>query len=61
LDADLAGAFDRIAHDHILAMLGTFPARGMVAQWLRAGVVENGRLHRTEEELRKAVWSAPCC
>jgi RNA-directed DNA polymerase len=45
----LAGAFDRIAHDHILAMLGTFPARGMVAQWLRAGVVENGRLHRTEE------------
>jgi RNA-directed DNA polymerase len=49
LDADLAGAFDRIAHDHILAMLGTFPARGMIAQWLRAGVVENGRLHRTEE------------
>ena len=49
LDADLAGAFDRIAHDHILAMLGTFPARGMVAQWLKAGVVENGRLHRTEE------------
>ena len=30
-------------------MLGTFPARGMVAQWLKAGVVENGRLHRTEE------------
>jgi RNA-directed DNA polymerase len=49
LDADLAGAFDRIAHDHILAMLGTFPARGMVAQWLRAGVVEYGRLSRTEE------------
>jgi RNA-directed DNA polymerase len=49
LDADLAGAFDRIAHDHILAMLGTFPARGMVEQWLKAGVVEQGRLHRTEE------------
>ena len=49
LDADLAGAFDKIAHDHILAMLGTFPAREMVAQWLRAGVVEHGRLHRTEE------------
>jgi RNA-directed DNA polymerase len=27
LDADLAAAFDRIAHDHLLAMLGTFPAR----------------------------------
>jgi RNA-directed DNA polymerase len=30
LDADLAGAFDKIAHDHILTMLGTFPARGMI-------------------------------
>jgi RNA-directed DNA polymerase len=49
LDADLAGAFDKIAHDHILAMLGSFPAREMVGQWLRAGVVENGRLSRTEE------------
>jgi RNA-directed DNA polymerase len=49
LDADLAGAFDRIVHDHILTMLGTFPARGMVKQWLKAGVVENGRLQRTEE------------
>lgn len=49
LDADLAGAFDKVAHDHILTMLGTFPARGMVRQWLRAGVVEDGRLLRTEE------------
>ena len=49
LDADLASAFDKIGHDHILAMLGTFPARGMVRQWLKAGVVENGRLPRTEE------------
>ncbi len=49
LDADLAAAFDKIAHDHLLTMLGTFPARGMVRQWLKAGVVENGRLSRTEE------------
>jgi len=49
LDADLAAAFDRIAHDHILAVLGTFPARGMIRQWLKAGVVENGRLARTED------------
>jgi RNA-directed DNA polymerase len=49
LDADLAGAFDRITHDHILTMLGSFPARGMIRQWLKAGVVEDGRLHRTEE------------
>ena len=49
LDADLAGAFDRIAHDHILQQLGSFPARGMIRQWLKAGVVEQGRLQRTEE------------
>jgi RNA-directed DNA polymerase len=49
LDADLAQAFDKLAHDHILAMLGTFPAREMVAQWLKAGVVDHGRLHRTED------------
>ena len=49
LDADLAGAFDRIAHDHILSQIGAFPARGMIREWLRAGVVANGRLHRTEE------------
>jgi RNA-directed DNA polymerase len=49
LDADLAGAFDRIAHDHILQQLGSFPARGMVRQWLKAGVVEQGQLRRTEE------------
>jgi RNA-directed DNA polymerase len=49
LDADLAGAFDRIAHRHILNQLGTFPARRMIWQWLKAGVVENGRLHRTQE------------
>jgi RNA-directed DNA polymerase len=49
LDADLAQAFDRLAHDHILHALGTFPARGMVAQWLKAGVVEQDRLQRTED------------
>ena len=54
LDADLAGAFDRIGHDHLMTMLGTFPARGMVRAWLKAGVVENGRLFRTEEEIGRA-------
>jgi RNA-directed DNA polymerase len=48
LDADLAQAFDKLGHDHILNQLGTFPARGMIRQWLKAGVVEQGRLHRTE-------------
>ena len=49
LDADLASAFDKLAHSHILQMLGTFPARGMVKQWLKAGVVEDGHLSPTED------------
>jgi RNA-directed DNA polymerase len=49
LDADLAAAFDRIDHSHILRQLGWFPARGMVKQWLKAGVVEDGRFAPTEE------------
>jgi len=61
LDADLAGAFDRIVHDHILTMLGTFPARGMVWQWLKAGVVENGRLHQTEEGTPQGGVVSRCC
>jgi RNA-directed DNA polymerase len=59
LDADLAGAFDRIAHDHILTMLGTFPARGMIRQWLKAGVVEQGRFHRTEEGTPQGGVASP--
>lgn len=49
LDADLSAAFDRIDHDRLLGHLGTFPARGMVAGWLAAGVVEQGRFAPTDE------------
>jgi len=49
LDADLAAAFDRIDHSCLLGTLGTFPARELIAGWLRAGVVEQGRFAPTEE------------
>ena len=49
LDADLAAAFDRLNHDHILRSLGTFPARELVRQWLTAGVIEDGRFTPTDE------------
>ena len=49
LDADLAAAFDRIDHTELLDRLGTFPARKHVEQWLKAGVVEQGRFAPTEE------------
>jgi len=49
LDADLAAAFDRIDHEHLLSQLGTFPAREQIAGWLKAGVIEKGHFTPTEE------------
>lgn len=49
LDADLKAAFDHINHDHLLASVGTFPARGLIERWLAAGVVEQGWLTATDE------------
>jgi RNA-directed DNA polymerase len=50
LDADLAAAFDRIDHDRLLAALGDFPARGMIRDWLKAGVFEAGKGFAATEE-----------
>src|SRR6266536_2126088 len=43
LDADLAAAFDKISHEYLLETLGGFPARGMIAGWLKAGIFEAGK------------------
>jgi RNA-directed DNA polymerase len=59
LDADLAAAFDRIDHSHLLAQLGTFPARELVAKWLKAGVVEQGRFTPTEEGTPQGGVASP--
>jgi RNA-directed DNA polymerase len=43
VDADLAAAFDKIGHSELLAAIGDFPGRGMIRDWLTAGVFEPGR------------------
>ena len=43
LDADLAAAFDKLDHDHLMSAIGSFPARGMIRAWLKAGVFEPGK------------------
>ena len=50
LDADLAGAFDKIDHEHLLKAIGGFPARGMIAGWLRAGISEAGKGYSPTKE-----------
>jgi RNA-directed DNA polymerase len=50
LDADLAKAFDKIDHNHLLAMVGSFPGRGMISDWLKAGVFEHGKGFAPTEE-----------
>ncbi len=47
LDADIAGCFDQINHECLLQQVGNFPARGLIAGWLRAGYMEYGALHST--------------
>ena len=49
LDADLHGAFDHIDHDFVLGLIGSFPGRGMIRAWLKAGVVTDGRFAPTEQ------------
>ncbi|MGR3933368.1 group II intron reverse transcriptase/maturase [Streptomyces sp. BRA346] len=49
LDADLSAAFDRINHDHLLDLIGQFPGRAAIRGWLKAGVMEGGRLAPTDE------------
>ena len=61
LDADLAGAFDKIDHGHLLEMIGTFPARELVAGWLKAGVFEAGKgFAPTEEGTPQGGGISPC-
>jgi len=43
LDADLASAFDKIDHARLLEALGSFPARELIRDWLKAGVIEAGK------------------
>jgi RNA-directed DNA polymerase len=49
LDADLTGAFDHIDHNQLLERLGSFPARGAIRAWLKAGVMDQGGFSPTLE------------
>ena len=48
VDADIQGAFDHISHDTLLTKLDGFPAKKLVKQWLKAGIMEEGIFAKTE-------------
>ena len=61
LDADLTAAFDKIGHDHLLAKLGSFPGKGMIRGWLKAGVFEKGKgFAPTDEGTPQGGVISPC-
>ncbi|MHC5611102.1 MAG: group II intron reverse transcriptase/maturase [Nostoc sp.] len=49
LEADIKGFFDNIAHESILSMIGNFPNRILIKEWLKAGFVFQGNLNPTEQ------------
>jgi len=47
VDADIKGAFDNINHEFLLRAIGSFPGKELIKQWLKAGYMEDGRIHET--------------
>lgn len=48
LDADISGFFDNISHETILNSPWNFPARNLIKEWLKAGYLDKGQFHDTE-------------
>ena len=59
LDADIRGAYDHINHEFLLRHLEHFPARRQIEQWLKAGYVESGALHATDEGAPQGAICSP--
>lgn len=48
LDADIEGAFDHIAHQHIIKSIGNFPGKAWIKSWLKSGIMEQGKYTPTQ-------------
>ncbi|MBV9173324.1 MAG: group II intron reverse transcriptase/maturase [Chloroflexi bacterium] len=59
LDADIRGAYDHISHGFLLRQLEHFPARRQIEQWLKAGYLEYGTLHMTDEGAPQGAICSP--
>src|SRR5437667_10535076 len=59
LDADIKGAFDHISHDYLLKVIGPVPGGELIKQWLKAGYVEHGTFHATEQGTPQGGVASP--
>jgi RNA-directed DNA polymerase len=59
LDADIRGAFDHISHDYLLKTIGPVPGSELIKQWLKAGYVEHGAFHATEQGTPQGGVASP--
>src|SRR5205807_8247428 len=41
--------FDHISHDYLVKAIGPVPGKELIKQWLKAGYVEHGEFHATEQ------------
>jgi len=59
LDADICGAFDNISHDYLVKAIGPIPGKELIKQWLKAGYVEHGTFHATEQGTPQGGVASP--
>ena len=41
VDADIKGCFDNIDHKQLMSIIGNFPGRRLIREWLKAGYIDN--------------------
>jgi len=45
VDADIEGCFDNINHEKLISIIGGFPGKKIIKEWLKAGYVDNNTFH----------------
>src|SRR5436305_996039 len=55
LDADIRGAFEHISHEYLLKTIGPIPGKELIKQWLKAGYMEHGIFHATEQGTQQRI------
>jgi len=51
--------FDNISHDYLLKTIGPVPGKELIKQWLKAGYVEHGEYHATEQGTPQGGVASP--